>query len=361
MSTPARKENGQIIPKSNKDQNLGGYLKQMSKEIERAVPKHLSADRMARVILTALRTTPRLAECTPGSFVACVMNTSQLGLEPNTPLGLSYLIPRKNGKTGRQECTLLIGYQGYLELASRSGQLAGRPFAFAVREGDAFEYTLGLEPTITHVPSHDENREERPITHVYAVARQRDGDPVFKVLSRAQVEARKNRSAAAKAGFSPWKTDEEAMYLKTAIRALWPWLPKSIAMANAEAVQLATDAGRVSVETVDTDATKRLATAGVFLPDAVVEPDETEDAIDVEAGPRPAPPADPTAELSDDDLNADAAELVKKLKRLTSEQGINKTLEAHKPLLELLSTRLPDVDETVQQVINERRSEIAGA
>jgi recombination protein RecT len=63
-------------------------------EIKRALPKHLNADRMSRIALTAFRRTPKLAECDPRSVFAAVIQASQLGLEPDT-LGRSYLIPYK--------------------------------------------------------------------------------------------------------------------------------------------------------------------------------------------------------------------------------------------------------------------------
>jgi len=43
-----------------------------------ALPKHLSADRFARVAITALTRTPKLAECTPESFMRCLLDLSAL-------------------------------------------------------------------------------------------------------------------------------------------------------------------------------------------------------------------------------------------------------------------------------------------
>ena len=76
--------NGQI-KKADSGETLAGMLKKMEGEIARALPKHVNPDRMARVMLTALRTVPGLAECSPASFLGCVITLSHLGLEPNTP------------------------------------------------------------------------------------------------------------------------------------------------------------------------------------------------------------------------------------------------------------------------------------
>lgn len=63
-------------------------------EIVRAIPKHLNADRMSRIALTAFRRTPKLSHplCDPRSVFAAVIQASQLGLEIDT-LGRAYLVP----------------------------------------------------------------------------------------------------------------------------------------------------------------------------------------------------------------------------------------------------------------------------
>lgn len=224
-------QNGQIQPKAQQGQvvkrqeeGLAGLLKSMGPEIARALPRHVTPDRMARVCLTALRVNPKLGDCTPASFMASIMACAQLGLEPNSPLGQAYLIPY--GKT----CQLILGYQGMIDLALRSGRVTSIK-ASIVREGDTFEVEHGLHEKLIHRPSGDD---EAPMTHVYAVARIKDGDPVFTVLSRAAVEKRRKRGASGKGISTPWDTDYESMALKCAVRALWKWLPKSAEMATAQ-------------------------------------------------------------------------------------------------------------------------------
>lgn len=234
MAAPQTTNNGQIIPRKQDDKSLPALLAKMGPEIAKALPKHVSADRMSRIALTALRTNPKLAECSPASFLGAVISAAQLGLEVNTPLGHAYLIPYK------RECTLQLGYQGMMELARRSGMVIAI-YAYDVREGDTFSYKLGLNPDITHIPSDDAAREDRPITHVYAVAKLKGGEPVFTVLTRAQVEKYRKRSRAANDG--PWVTDYVAMALKTVIRRLYTWIPKSAEMAMGAALDEAPEHG----------------------------------------------------------------------------------------------------------------------
>lgn len=222
----------QIEKRRSPANSLAELLMQQKDQIALAIPKHMTADRMLRISMTALRTTPKLAECTPASFLSCVMSAAQLGLEPNTPLGHAYLIPRKN--KGVMECTLLVGYQGMLDLARRSGQLR-RIQAYVVREGDHFTWALGLNPDIQHRPGN--GNESKPITHAYAVARLQGGDDVFVVITRGEIEKRRKRGASGSGIKTPWDTDYDAMALKSAVRALWAFLPKSSEMAMAVSVE----------------------------------------------------------------------------------------------------------------------------
>ncbi|WP_270208489.1 recombinase RecT [Parasutterella excrementihominis] len=206
---------------------------QFKKQLALAVPKHLSADRMARIAATELRKTPDLLDTTPASFMGAVMQSAQLGLEPGSALGQAYLVPfnKKNQKTGKwyKECQLILGYRGMIDLARRSGQVLSLS-AFAVHEGDDFSYQLGLHPDIHHVPSCDAGRIKKPIIFVYAVANLKGGGCQFEVMSRAEVEAVKTEAKSK----NVWDKYFEAMALKTVIRRLFKYLPVSI-----EALQVA--------------------------------------------------------------------------------------------------------------------------
>lgn len=215
-----------------KDQRAGqgivALLEHMKGEIARALPRHISPERIARVALTAIRANPQLAACSQASFLGALLQASQLGLEVNTPLGQAYLVPYKD------TATLIIGYQGMMDLARRSGMVRAI-YAHAVYDGDDFSWELGLEPKLKHVPK----QQSRELTHVYAVARLTDGEPVFTVLTRDEVESYRKRSRAS--GSGPWVTDFDAMAKKTAVRRLYTWLPKSAEQARALVVDQAVE------------------------------------------------------------------------------------------------------------------------
>lgn len=193
------------------------------KQLALAVPKHLNPERMARIAATEVRKNPQLLKTQPASFLGAVMQSAQLGLEPGSALGQAYLVPYGN------QCQLILGYKGMIDLARRSGQVLSLN-AYAVREGDDFSYQLGLHPDIHHVPSTDADRVNKPIIFVYAVATLRGGGYQFEVMSRAEVEAVKAKAKSK----NIWNSYFEEMAKKTVIRRLFKYLPVSI-----EALQIA--------------------------------------------------------------------------------------------------------------------------
>lgn len=210
-------------------------VRRMEGEIKRALPRQISPDRFSRIILTAVRTNPKLQACNPMSFIAALMQSAQLGLEPNTPLGQAYLIPYGT------EVQFQIGYQGLLTLAYRSGEYKSI-YAMPVYKNDHFEYEYGLNERLVHVPAAEPEGE--PVFY-YAVYHLKNGGYGFVVMSREQVIKHRDKySPSAKQGrHSPWETDFDSMAKKTVLKQLLKYAPKSVEFA----IQLSAD------ETVKTE------------------------------------------------------------------------------------------------------------
>lgn len=83
-----------------------------------------------------------------------------------------------------------------IDLARRSGQIATLS-ARIVREGDDFSFEFGLEEKLVHRPGENE---DAPVTHVYAVARLKDGGTQFEVMTRKQIELVRAQSKAGNNG-----------------------------------------------------------------------------------------------------------------------------------------------------------------
>ena len=192
----------------------------MQDDIAKALPKVITPERFTRIALSALSNNPKLYECSKLSFLGALMNSAQLGLEPNTPLGQAYLIPYYNNKEKRLECQFQIGYKGLLDLAYRSGEIS-MVQAYIVYENDTFEYELGIEPILKHKPA-PSNRGN--MTYAYAMFKLKNGGQSFIVMSKDDIlNYGKRYSKTFNAG--PWQTDFEAMAKKTVLKQLLKYAP----------------------------------------------------------------------------------------------------------------------------------------
>lgn len=217
----------EVATTAGKPLTITDLINRQRQEIARALPRHMDADRLARMALTTLKSTPGLLECTQASLLGALMLSAQTGLEPG-PMGHVYLVPRTN--KGVKECQWMLGYKGIIDLARRSGQLLSIE-AREVCERDDFTYSYGLDEELTHRPAMDGDR--GPIVAAWGLAKFKDGGHYFVVLSRSDIDAAKDRSDAAKRGYGPWITDYAAMARKTVIRRMAPYLPLSAEQANA--------------------------------------------------------------------------------------------------------------------------------
>jgi len=201
-------------------ETLRDWVQLMLPQIEKALPSVMTAERFTRIVTTALSSNPKLAQCTRDSFLGGMMQAAQLGLEPNTPLGQAYLIPYKNNKKGVYECQFQIGYKGLIDLAYRSGEVATIQ-AHCVYENDTFEYELGLDAKLRHIPAKGERGD---MTHVYAVIKLANGGYAFEVMSAADVRTHAKRYSKAYED-GPWQTNFDEMAKKTVLKKVLKYAP----------------------------------------------------------------------------------------------------------------------------------------
>lgn len=237
MGNLAKAAAGRSIQAAKPAEGIQGYLEKAWPRIRAVMPKHMSSERLYQLALSAVNTTPKLAECDPATILSCVMKCSALGLEPSAVdgLGRAYILPYRNRdkRTGgtRMEATFILGYKGMLDLARRSGKVRDIS-ARAVYEGDEFEFEFGLDEKLSHRPASVPHTPET-LTHVYCVCHFADGGHYADVMAKAEVDAVRKRSKASESG--PWVTDYEAMAKKTVIRRAFPYLPVSVEAQTAAA------------------------------------------------------------------------------------------------------------------------------
>lgn len=196
-------------------------LAAMAPEIQRALPKHMSGDRIARIAMTEVKKTPALMACTPQSFFGALLTASALGLEPGVN-GECYLVPYKN------ECQLIVGYQGVAKLFWQH-PLAKRLSAEYVCERDHFTFDKGLKPSLEHTPA---TGDRGPIVGYYAIAELHTGAVQFDYFTVEQIKALRGGKVGTKGVDDP----ERWMERKTALKQVLKLMPKSVELAQIQAV-----------------------------------------------------------------------------------------------------------------------------
>lgn len=231
--------------------------------IKQAVPKHLSPDRMLAVFVQSVQKTPKLRECNMMSLLGAFLSVASVGLEPNTALQHAHLIPfdkkGKNPQTGkweviRTDVNIIFGYQGLLELAFRSGLLRS-VHADVAWEKDEFDFWYGSGANLRHKPLGGTRREGELPVWAYMHANLKGDAEAFEVMPMSDVLAIRDstqayssalyaRDEANKKGYkipasyteAPWVKHFVPMAKKTVFRAGSKWLPKSIELASAIAL-----------------------------------------------------------------------------------------------------------------------------
>ncbi len=205
------------------------------KELGRALPESMSADKLARVALTCVRLNPDLAKATPESFLGSLFVLAQLGLQPGVA-GQAYLIPFKNSRKingewkSFYEVTAVVGYRGLISMFYRSENALSIDVK-TVYEGDFFEFEYGSGAYLKHRPKL--GGKGKPIAY-YSIAKMRGDASLFHVMSAEEtLEHGKTHSKTydAKAGkfydSSPWAKEPESMCRKTVLIQLSKMLPTS--------------------------------------------------------------------------------------------------------------------------------------
>lgn len=194
-------------------------------QLAMALPKHITPDRVLRVVLTSMNKNPKLYECSPQTVMAGIMQAAQLGLEIDGRN--ASLVPFKD------QAQLIIGYQGFIELAYRHPKVLGVR-AKVVYEKDKFVYDEGLNPKLEHTPYDGED--PGALKYAYAICNMEGGGAAFVVVNRREVMKAKKSARGSDKPDSPWNQHEASMWMKTAVRRLAPFMPKSVEMSDALSV-----------------------------------------------------------------------------------------------------------------------------
>ena len=225
--------------KENPVATFSGFMDKFKPQLALALPKHLTADRMARLALTAFSTSEKLQSCDPKTIAASIMTAGQLGLEVGVN-GAGYLVPY--GRT----CTFVPGWKGLVDLVARSGR--GTVFTGVIFKDQEYTFTDGARRDLI---IHNETDLEDPldITHAYAIGWVKDAAmPVIELWRVSKIT--KHRDKYNKVGKAHYSYRDWEMYCrKVPLLQVLKYMPCSVEMSNAIAVSHASESGRgVTIE-----------------------------------------------------------------------------------------------------------------
>lgn len=184
----------------------------------KAIGGEKQAIQFMRQAISLCKVNPKLLDCDRNSLLAEIMSAAELKLSLNSRLGQAYLVPFKG------KAALIVGYKGYIDLFYRH-ELSKALYAERVYRNDRFNITLGSDRRIEHIPCIDGDRGD--IIGYYAYASTTRGQEQIYFMSHYEMVKFKNSTQNTQ--FSNfWRDNFDEMALKTVIRRVLTYMPKSI-------------------------------------------------------------------------------------------------------------------------------------
>jgi phage RecT family recombinase len=193
------KQANEVAPQPNKTQQaIQVFKSQISMYEKQVLPdlleKHgISPSQFVQIVLSEIKKNEKLLQAfmeNPASMFASILAGAEVGLIPSDMLGEFYIIPRNlkqsDGKY-KMTATPMIGYKGIHNILLRGGEIT-RVHTEVVYEGDEFTPIYGLEPNVIHKPNFDVPRTADKIRYAYAVAKMKNGEYQFAVVTRSEIE-----------------------------------------------------------------------------------------------------------------------------------------------------------------------------
>jgi recombination protein RecT len=207
-------------------------LREVIPTIKSVLPKHLTHERMIKLVVHATEKNPDLLRCSRASLKAALIEASELGLEPLGVTGQACLIAYGGS------VQLMPMYKGLIKLARNSGQLIDIQ-SEAVFAKDTFDFSWKTEgnkilDVLEHKPFLLGDRGE--ITGGWARATLKNeacpSDPVVR-QSYLDITKLKKIRAEASPKSKMWQLWPEEAVKKSCIKNMLKQLPQSVELSQA--------------------------------------------------------------------------------------------------------------------------------
>ena len=274
--------------------------------------KYMTPDRMMRLCVSAIRTTPKLLQADPPTVLGSLMTAAALELEPNTVTQECFLIPYDRSiKQGDNwikvtECQFQIGYKGFMKLGYRSPRVK-KITPRAVRQHDDFDYLEGTGGFLRYKKALNNAGE---VIGAFSYLELQDGTEDFMILGLDEIHRARDRSQTWKSlkaniersrndkerdrnqkkfDDTPWQAFFDDMSAKSAIRKHAKFMPlESPQLAVAADIDGRAEVGKIDLsELANPDLARSIINGEYSIGDS--EP-EQEPAEDEPPAPAAAPP-----------------------------------------------------------------------
>lgn len=214
---------GQLVKLDDRAKTIAQLFEVNRKRMISLAPRSTgNPERIFQIAFQNIAYNTDLLLCSQESLIGGVFEAIKLGITLGGPMQEGWLIPFK--EHGNPKATLIVGYMGYRNIIDRAGSVIDmQPRAAHVK--DEFDYWFGDSPRIIHKPKMPTPLTRAELRAAYVVANLRKGGKQMEVLELEEIDAHRNRSRAKNSG--PWVTDYVPMAMKTAMRKISKYLPKS--------------------------------------------------------------------------------------------------------------------------------------
>lgn len=186
----AQKPKFSMVIKSDVYQNL----------IKQTLGDPKKAERYTAAIMSAVATNPSLQQCEAKTILSGSLLAESLGLAHSPQLGQYYLVPfkvkAKNGIPEHYDATFILGYKGYIQLATRSGNYK-KINVMEIKEGEFISYNPFDEEIILQPIQDVDEREKAETIGYYAMFEYTNGFKKVIYWSKSQMLAHADRFSPA--------------------------------------------------------------------------------------------------------------------------------------------------------------------
>ena len=229
--------------------------------------------RFISAVISAVSVNPMLSECEHSTILSAALLGESLKLSPSPQLGQYYLVPFNDKKRGTKVAQFQLGYKGYIQLATRSGQYK-KLNVMAIKEGELIRFDALNEEIEVDLIKDDTQREAAKTIGYYAMFEYTNGFRKAMYWSREKMMAHADKYSMAFSAAkyqdlldgkipqsdmwkysSFWYKDFDGMAYKTMLRQLISkWGIMSIDLQTAVVNDMGTIRDDGSVDYVDNSA-----------------------------------------------------------------------------------------------------------